>query len=122
MILELKLTSIVPQMTGATIECVYAEAGDALKMGSKLVDLSIDLSSAFAQECPPVSYYRIVAREAAFLRKIEVRPGSLAGVDTLIALFSTSCDEPLDEAPARGLRTTVAGIMHHEGMVTGALA
>ena len=40
-------------------------------------------------------------REAAFLRQIEVRPGSLAGVDTLIALFSTSCDEPLDEAPAR---------------------
>lgn len=122
MILELKLTSIVPQMTGATIECVYADAGDVVKMGSKLIDLSIDLSSAFAQECPPISYYRIVAREAAFLRRIEVRPGSFAEVDTLIALFSTTSDEPLDEAPARALRTTVAGIMHHEGMVTGAQA
>lgn len=122
MILEFNLTNIVPQMNGATIECVYAETGEALKMGSKLVDLSVDLSSAFAQECPPISYYRIIAREAAFLRRIDARPGSFAGVETRVALFSTDPDEPLDAAPSRPLRVTIAGIMHHEGMVTGAQA
>lgn len=119
MIFEIRLTQIVPQMSGATIECIYPEAGEALKMGSKLVDLSVDLSSAFAQECPPVSYYRIVLREKAFLRSIEPASGDLLEVNDRIALFSTQADEPLDKEIARPLRMTVAGIMHHDGMASG---
>ena len=120
MIFDYRLTDIVPQMSGATIECVFAAEGDALKMGSKLVDLSVDLTSAFAQECPPISYYRIVVRETAILRRIEARPGDFVGIDSLVALFSTEPDEPLDQPAARALRVTVAGIMHHDGMLTGA--
>ncbi|MBA3056062.1 MAG: hypothetical protein FP826_14305 [Sphingomonadales bacterium] len=119
MIYELKLSAIVPQMTGATTQCCYAAPGDALKMGSKLVDLSVDLSSAFAQECPPVSYYRIVLREPAFLRAITAKPGDFTAVDAPLALFSSTPDEPLDEAPARPVRVTVAGIMHHDAMWSG---
>lgn len=119
MILELKLPDIVPQMTGATTECLFAEAGEALRMGSKLVDLRVDLSSAFAQECPPVSYYRIVLREKAYLRQINPKPGDFIERDAPVALFSSSPDEPLDEAPERPLRVTVAGILHHDGMFSG---
>ncbi|MBS0476657.1 MAG: hypothetical protein JSR28_16120 [Proteobacteria bacterium] len=119
MILEVRLTQIVPQMTGATTECFYAAPGDALRMGSKLIDLSVDLSSAFAQECPPVSYYRIVLRESAFLRSIETRPGDFTAVDQSIALLSTTPDEPLDEPPSRAARVTIAGILPHERMFSG---
>src|SRR6266481_2664258 len=45
MIYEFRLPLIITQMTGATVECLHAKPGDAVKMGSKLVDLSIDLSS-----------------------------------------------------------------------------
>lgn len=110
---------IVPQMTGAKAECVYVAPGDAVAMGTKLVDFSIDLSSAFAQECPPVSYYRIVARERAILRRLEIAPGLTSEVDQLIGLFTTDPDEPLDGPAERGLRVAVAGIMHHDGMLTG---
>ncbi|MDE2562172.1 MAG: hypothetical protein KGL48_07985 [Sphingomonadales bacterium] len=101
------------------IECAHAAPGDTMAMGSKLADLSIDLSSAFAQECPPISYYRIVLREPACLRTLEARPGHHLAVNELIALFSSDPDEPLDQPPTRALRTTIAGIMHHEGMITG---
>ncbi|MBC2665164.1 hypothetical protein H7F51_06510 [Novosphingobium flavum] len=119
MIFEVSLGQIVPQMSGATVECVHARPGDMLAMGSKLVDLSVDLSRAFAQECPPVSYYRVVLREKACLRALTVKPGEALDVGELVALFSTDPAEPLDQTPERALRTTVAGIMHHENMFSG---
>jgi len=122
MIYALKLPTIVPQMTGATVECLHAAPGDELKMGSKLLDLSIDLSSAFAQECPPISYYRIVMREPMFVRAMAAGPGDFIGLSSDIALLSTTPDEPLDAAPARPPRVTIAAIMHHDGMCHGAEA
>ena len=119
MIYELRLTEIVSQMTGATVECVYTAAGESLKLGSKLMDISVDLSSAFAQECPPISFYRIVLREPAFLRRFEAVPGQFITLDDQVALFSSTPDEPLDAAPARSLRFTIAGIIHHEAMWSG---
>jgi len=119
MIYELRLPLIIPQMTGATVECLYAAEGDALKLGSKFMDLSIDLGSAFAQECPPVSFYRLILREPAFLRQFKAKPGEYFELDAPIALFSTTVDEPLDQPPARAVRVTTAGIIHHEGMWTG---
>jgi hypothetical protein len=119
MLYEFKLTSLIPQMSGATVECVYAGPGDALRMGSKLMDVSVDLSSAFAQECPPVSYYRLVLRETVFLRQIDVAPGQHCALGERLALFSTEPDESLDQDVDRQVRCTVAGIIHHDGMWTG---
>jgi hypothetical protein len=119
MIYQLRLPMIVNQMTGATVECLHAKPGDSLKMGSKLFDISVDLSSAFAQECPPISFFRIVMREAAWLRKLEVVPGKFSQLDEEMAIFSTSPDEDLDQPGARVVRTTVAGIVHHDRMWTG---
>jgi hypothetical protein len=119
MIYELRLPLIIPQMTGATVECLYASEGDALKLGSKFIDLSIDLGSAFAQECPPISYYRLILREAAVLREFTAQPGQYFELNAPIALLSTTADEPVDTTPNRLVRITTAGIIHHEGMWTG---
>lgn len=121
MIYEFKLPSIVAQMSGATIECLHAKPGDAVKMGSKLFDVSVDLSSAFAQECPPISYFRVVMREPGYLRKLDLTPGQYCQLDELLAVFSTTPDEALDAPAARSVRTTVAGIVHHDGMHTGSV-
>jgi len=119
MIYELRLSEIVAQMTGATVECAYATEGEGLKLGSKFLDLSVDLSSAFAQECPPISYYRIVMREPAILRQLAAKPGTVLSVGDRLALFSTDPDEPIDQAPTRAVRFTLAGILRHEGMWSG---
>jgi hypothetical protein len=119
MIYEFKLPLIVTQMTGAAIECLHAKPGDAVKMGSKLFDLSIDLSSAFAQECPPISFFRVVLREAAWLRKFDVAPGQFCRLNEVMAVFSTDPNEDISQPAARSIRTTVAGIVHHEAMWTG---
>jgi hypothetical protein len=108
-------------MSGATIECVYAAPDMMLKAGTKLLDLSVDLGSAFAQECPPISFYRFVMREQVFLRTLDVVPGRFCAQNELIALFSTDPDETLTVTPARAVRTTTAGILHHSGMWTGAI-
>jgi hypothetical protein len=119
MIFEFKLPLIVKQMTGATIECLHAKPGDAVKMGSKLMDLSVDLSSAFAQECPPISFFRVVIREAGWLRKFDLTPGQFCQLDEVVAVFSTEPDEDLSKPATRAIRTTMAGIVHHEAMWTG---
>lgn len=119
MIYELRLPLIIPQMTGATVECLYASVGDSLKLGSKFMDVSVDLGSAFAQECPPVSFYRFILREPVYLRQFTAKPGQLFNLEDQIALFSTTADEPINEAPARQVRITTAGIIHHDQMWTG---
>jgi hypothetical protein len=119
MIYVFRLPTINPHMTGARIECFHAEPGSALKMGSKLIDVGVDLSSAFAQECPPVSFFRVVLREAAFLRRLDVARGQLCNLGEPIALFSTEPDEILAVEQAREIRFSVAGIIHHDGMWTG---
>jgi hypothetical protein len=119
MIYAFRLPTINPHMSAARIECIYAEPGNALKIGSKLFDLGIDLSSSFAQECPPVSFFRVVLREPVFFRKLKVVRGQLCELGELVALFSTEPDETLTVAPVRDIRFAVAGIIHHDGMWTG---
>ena len=119
MIYEFRLPTIVTHMSSAVVECIHAEVGESLKMGHKLIDLSVDLSSAFAQECPPVSFFRIVLRESVWLRRLDVRPGHPCQIDELLAIFSTEQMEAIDQAPQRPVRTTIAGIVHHQGMWTG---
>jgi hypothetical protein len=118
MIYELRLPLINPHMSGATIESVHSGPA-ALKAGAKFLDVSIDLGSAFAQECPPISFYRFVMRENAWLREINLSPGQFYTLGDLVAVFSSDPEESLDQPVARGVRVTVAGIMHHDGMWTG---
>ena len=113
---ELRLTKINPNMNAAVVETIYATTGSALKVGDKLCDLSVDLSSGFSQYCPPISYFRVVVREKVWLQKLFIVTGGSYDVGQLMAVFSTEQDDPGEEAPARPLRITTAGIAHHSGM------
>ncbi len=119
MLLDLRLPKVNPLMTRALIECVYASYGAPLAAGAKLLDISIDLGAAFVQDCPPISYYRLVLREPAWLRHLAVQPGDDIGLVELIARFSSDQDEPQDGPVSRPLRIATASIMHHAGMFSG---
>jgi hypothetical protein len=106
-------------MSEALMECLYATPGSALKTGDKLLDLSVDLSRNFSQECPPISFYRIIIREKAFLREFRVARGQSCKVGELIAVFSTEAEEAIDSPAQRGIRFAQAGIVYHSNLWTG---
>jgi len=111
MLLSMALPTLNPHMTVATIMRVHVSAGDALAPGAKLLDVRVDLSDAFPQDCPPVSYYRLVLRERAWLRHLAVAHGADVPPGCVLALFSTEAGEPLAGAPARAVRLATAGIL-----------
>jgi hypothetical protein len=106
-------------MSEGLIECLYATPGSALKPGDKLLDLSVDLSNNFAQDCPPISFYRVILREKLVLREFRFAPGQSCKVDEVIAVFSNDAQEPVDRPAQRGVRFATAGIIHHPGLWTG---
>jgi len=111
LLLALSLPRINEHMLSATVAAIHAAVGTELAVGSKLADLTVDLTAIAAQDCPPVSHFRMVIRERAWLRAVGVARGDEIAVGARIALLSTDPDEPLDAAPARELRVTVAGIL-----------
>jgi pyruvate/2-oxoglutarate dehydrogenase complex dihydrolipoamide acyltransferase (E2) component len=108
---DLPLSAIVPQMTEAKILRVLAAEGAVLRVGAPLVEFEVDLSSQFTHDCPPVSFYRIVLREAACLRQMPVAPGQLIAVGQPLAVFSQTADEPLEAVATRNLRVNAVGII-----------
>jgi hypothetical protein len=120
MILNLTLPLLSPHMSEAVIECLFSTSGSELKTGAKLLDVSVDLSSAFAQECPPISFFRIIMRENVFLRELRVSPGQRCKAGEVIAIFGTTANEAGDQVAAqRAVRFATAGIVHHSKMWTG---
>src|SRR4051812_49838721 len=115
MLFELRLTKINPNMTVGMVECCYVSDNSPVKLGDKLFDLRVDLSAGFSQYCPPISYFRVVAREKGILRQLFVKAGDNVNLGDLLATFSETTDEPVTQ-PARPLRTTTAGIAHHSAM------
>jgi pyruvate/2-oxoglutarate dehydrogenase complex dihydrolipoamide acyltransferase (E2) component len=111
LLLNLTLPQIVPVMTSGVIEAIHADVGTNMKSGSKLVDVSVDLSAVAPQDCPPVSLYRLVVRDRLWLRSLAVARGDEIPVGAPLAQFTTEADEPLDVAPARQPRITIAGIV-----------
>jgi len=112
LLLNLIVPRINDHMTEAIVEAVYAEEGEALAIGAKLFDITVDLSAAAPHDCPPISHYRLVLRERAWLRRIDARRREVCPLGAPLALFSTLPDEPVDQPPARRPRMTVAMIMH----------
>ena len=111
LLLNLTLPRINPYMTTALIDAIHVAAGGALPVGGKLLDLTIDLRAAAPHDCPPVSHFRLVVRDQAWLRRLDVASGDTPAVGASLALFSTTPDEPLDGPVARQVRLAVAGIM-----------
>ncbi len=119
MILDFKLPAVSPHVNEALLECIYVSAGTAVKPGDKLLDLSVNLNNAFEQDCPPVSFFRVIVREKAIMREFRAARGESRKLDEVVAIFSTDPNEPLDQPAQRGLRVATAGIIHHAGLWTG---
>lgn len=113
---DLILPSVVPEISSARVEFAHVAQGDMLAKGQKLFDVSIDLSDRFSQECPPISYYRLIAREDACLLRVLIPPGEFCEAGQVIAELGVGVDDTEDEAVARPLRLTTAAILGHEGM------
>ncbi len=95
MLLAFALPRVNPHMSSAIVSAIHAREGDALA----------------AQDCPPISHFRVVLRERAWLRRLLVARGDEVAVGAPLAWFSTEPDEPLDAAPAREARISIAGIL-----------
>jgi hypothetical protein len=99
-------------MDVATVEWVYPADGQALDIGAKLLDLTVDLSAAAPHDCPPISHYRLVLRERVWLRRLMAGRHDVAAVGAQLAVFATEADEPLHTEPSRPLRVAIAAIIH----------
>lgn len=119
MLFSLSIPTVNEHMRVARIETVHAAPGAALSIGAKIVDISVDLSDVFPQNCPPTSYHRIVLREKLLLRQVLVTAGQYCAPGACIAIFGNTADEPLDAGIARPVRIMAAGIMHHPQMWSG---
>jgi hypothetical protein len=113
---ELKTPEFNAEMEDALIESLYCAEGQLLPIGAKLLDVSVNLSTAFAQNCPPISYYRLVLRDKLWLRKLLIAPGDSRAAGSRIALLTTEPDEAIDGEAARAARCMTAGIVYHSGM------
>jgi len=110
-ILTLNLPRLNELMTTARVEKIHAGPGVLLEPGSAVLDLRVDLSDSFAHDCPPVSFYRIVLRERAWLRDLPNAPGADIEVGAPLARFSTEERESVQEQPSRLARVAIAGIV-----------
>jgi len=111
LLLTLTLPRINPEMATARIDRILIAVGTVVPLGSKLIDLTVDLSAAAPHDCPPISHYRLVSRDRVWLRRLDVSAGAEPEVGACLGLFSTEPDEPLTGPPARLLRYVVAGII-----------
>jgi hypothetical protein len=111
LLLKLTLPRIHERMTVARVEAIHAALGAPLAFGAKLVDVTVDLSAAAEQDCPPIAHYRIVLLDRGWLRELSIARGDEIPVGAPMATISTAPDEPLDAAPARAARTSIAGIL-----------
>lgn len=112
MLLTLNLPRINDYMSTAIIEAVFAHEGDELAVGAKLFDLTVDLSLAAPHDCPPITHYRVVTRERAWLRRLCVQGRDEPVVGAPLALLATEADEPVDATTSRPARFAIAAIMH----------
>ena len=110
MILRLSLPRVGEQMQRGTVHRVLARAGDALRPGTPLVEVRVDLGAANAQDCPPMFYFRLIATERAHLRALTAAAGDVIDVGAALGLATSTPDEPHDGAPTRPLRTTSVAI------------
>ncbi len=116
LLLTLKLPNLVTDVKLAKIETLFVAEGQFLKPGMKILDLRIDLSAVAAHDCPPVSFFRIIFRDRAWLRRLSVADGDTREVGSELALFSIEEDEPVNGNPVRSARFTTAGIIHRSDL------
>ena len=98
-------------MTEGIIHKVLIDEDAPVKVGTKLFDVMVDLSGMAAQDCPPVYYFRIVARERAFVRQVLVREGDACSIGVNLAILTTGDIESTSAEQRRPLRVTTVAIV-----------
>jgi hypothetical protein len=119
----MRLELVMPRLDGrpvpGKIEVVHIMPGQILSPGDKLFDFSVDLSESYGQECPPISYYRLVTREPAGVVGVLAEPGARCDPGRIIGHFVRGVAEiglGEEEEEARPLRVITAAILAHDGM------
>jgi len=114
LLLSIELPRLHELMTTAVVSHVHAAPGDEIAVGAPLLDLRVDLSHAAAHDCPPVSFFRVVARDRGVLRTLTAGKGSEIAPGERIGLLATTADEPVTGEPARPARLTTVGVLGPE--------
>lgn len=116
----LPVNLIMPDFGGETvparIEFISIKPGDNLAPGARLFDVCVDLSDSYGQDCPPVTYYRVISREAATVVGLRVEAGQLCEAGQIVAELEGRVGAAADPAAVRALRVTTAVILSHEAM------
>jgi hypothetical protein len=97
-------------MNCGTVHRLLARPGDALRPGTALLEVRVDLGAGKAQDCPPIFYFRLIATERAHLRTLVVAPGDVLDVGAPLGVATTTPDETFDGPATRSLRTTSVAI------------
>jgi hypothetical protein len=110
-LISLTLPKLLDAMTCASVSAIHVQPGALVPPGSPLADLVVDLSAVAPQDCAPISYFRLVMSEKAWLRSLHVAVGSEVMAGCCLALFTTTADEPDTGAAARSARATAIEIL-----------
>jgi hypothetical protein len=97
-------------MHSGTVHRLLAHPGDALRPGTALMEVRVDLGAAKAQDCPPTFYFRLIATERAHLRTLVAAPGDVLDVGAPLGIATSAPDETFDGPASRALRTTSVAI------------
>lgn len=105
-------------MRVGVIDRLAIAAGQEIKPGTPLLDVCVDLSAAAPQDCPPIYYFRVVAREKGWVRELHAAVKDSKEIGSALATISTDPQEPLGGPAQRALRTTQAGILKEPDWMT----
>ena len=111
MLLKLELPVTNEALGTARIDAVYPAIGQELGPGARLFDFTVGLDAASAHDCPPVTSYRMVLRERAWVLRIDVAKGETAAAGAALALLGSGPGEPVDGEAVRSVRTSLAAIL-----------
>jgi len=114
MIISFKLPSLVDVGCIYSINNIYIGENEFVERGTKLLDIKVDMNEMLLHDCPSINFYRLVAQESAWVRKLNISPGQQIDNDFLLGVFSTEQSEPIldDFIFERGIRFGYAGIIH----------
>jgi pyruvate/2-oxoglutarate dehydrogenase complex dihydrolipoamide acyltransferase (E2) component len=110
MILVLNMPRVGEAMRAGTVHRIIAKPGEALRPGTALLEVRVDLSQSKAQDCPPLFFFRLIAAERGWLRTLRVHVGEVLSVAAPLGVATTTIEEAADGPAARMLRTTSVSI------------
>lgn len=113
MILSLSLPVFQSNDEVIAVEQVCVRENEAIKPGMDILIVTVDLSGANPHDCPPKTTYAVSTAERGHVRALRCTAGNTVSHGELLALMSSTADEPVGTAE-RALRTVTAAIIRPE--------